>query len=96
MNPVEITKINPTSIRIRWEDSSESNYTTLYLRLNCTCAGCMDEVTGRRTLKAESVPTDVGVVDAKLVGNYGIQLFFTDLHSTGIYTWKYLYEIAPR
>ena len=28
------------------------------------------------------------------VGNYAIQLVFTDGHDTGIYSWEYLYELC--
>ncbi len=28
------------------------------------------------------------------VGNYAIQLVFTDGHDTGIYSWDYLYELC--
>lgn len=28
------------------------------------------------------------------VGNYGIQIYFDDSHSTGIYSWPYLYDLA--
>lgn len=30
------------------------------------------------------------------VGNYAIQLVFTDGHDTGIYSWDYLYELATQ
>lgn len=33
--------------------------------------------------------------DAEFVGNYAIKIRFSDGHDTGLYTWKYLREIAP-
>jgi predicted alpha/beta-fold hydrolase len=30
----------------------------------------------------------------ELVGNYAVRIEFDDLHTTGIYTWKYLRELA--
>lgn len=30
------------------------------------------------------------------VGNYALQLVFTDGHDTGIYSWDYLYELCTR
>ncbi|MCS6884776.1 MAG: DUF971 domain-containing protein [Acidobacteriota bacterium] len=95
MQPLEITKLSPTEVKIVWQED-EFIYPVLYLRLHCTCASCIDELTGKRTLRAESVPADIQVLDAKLVGNYAIRFFFSDHHNTGIYTWKYLYDIAPR
>jgi DUF971 family protein len=28
------------------------------------------------------------------VGNYAVRLIFDDLHSTGIFTWDYLFELG--
>jgi DUF971 family protein len=28
------------------------------------------------------------------VGNYAVRLVFDDMHSTGIYSWRYLYELG--
>ena len=33
---------------------------------------------------------------AELVGRYAIRIRFSDGHDTGIYSWRYLREIAPR
>jgi DUF971 family protein len=30
------------------------------------------------------------------VGSYAVRLIFDDLHSTGIFTWEYLYELGAR
>ena len=37
---------------------------------------------------------DVTLVDLQPVGNYAIQPSFSDGHSSGIYTWAYLYELG--
>ncbi len=34
-------------------------------------------------------------VDAELVGNYALRIHFSDGHSTGLYSWRYLREIDP-
>jgi DUF971 family protein len=28
------------------------------------------------------------------VGNYAVRLVFDDMHSTGIYSWRYLHELG--
>jgi DUF971 family protein len=33
---------------------------------------------------------------AELAGNYGLRIEFSDGHSTGIYTWQYLRELASQ
>lgn len=39
---------------------------------------------------------DVGIVSIDGVGNYALQPTFSDGHSTGIYSWDLLYELATR
>jgi len=75
---------------IRWQDESETRLAYRALRLECRCALCIEEMTGRPLLDPDSVPADVGVVDCKEVGLYGIQIEWTDGHKTGIYTWARL------
>ena len=38
--------------------------------------------------------SDVQIERIETVGNYGIQIYFDDGHSTGIYSWPYLYDLA--
>lgn len=42
-------------------------------------------VTGKR---------DVNIVRIEPVGHYAIRLIFDDRHDTGLYSWKYLYELG--
>lgn len=57
------------------------------LRVGCRCALCVDERTGERILDPASVPADVSVADIKLVGNYALQITFSDGHDTGLFTY---------
>ena len=36
----------------------------------------------------------VGILGLEAVGNYAIRIKFDDLHDTGIYSWRYLYELG--
>ena len=56
------------------------------LRLRCPCASCVEEMTGRALLDAESVERDVRAVDQLPVGQYALQFLWSDTHYTGIYT----------
>lgn len=40
------------------------------------------------------VPEDIGVVSAETVGRYAVRITFSDGHSTGIYAWSYLRQLA--
>ena len=39
---------------------------------------------------------DVGIDDLDAVGHYGVQPRFSDDHSTGIFSWDYLYFLGSR
>jgi len=53
-------------------------------------------MTGERILDPADVPDDLTITDMSLVGNYAIRIHFSDGHSTGIFSWTYLREIAPQ
>jgi DUF971 family protein len=39
---------------------------------------------------------DVLVQAVEPIGHYAVRLLFDDGHSTGLYTWKYLYELGEQ
>lgn len=38
----------------------------------------------------------VGIMGLEPVGNYAIRIKFDDLHDSGIFSWRYLYELGER
>ena len=62
------------------------------LRQLCPCAGCVDELTGVRTLRPEAVDEGVYPTAIHYVGRYALQFVWSDGHSTGIYTFDRLRE----
>jgi ATP-binding protein involved in chromosome partitioning len=58
------------------------------LRLNCQCATCVDENTGKKLLNSEVVSKNILITSLKPVGQYGLQLYFSDGHHTGIYKYS--------
>lgn len=65
------------------------------LRLACPCAACVEEMTGKPILDPDSVAFDVQADALELVGAYGIRIRWSDGHSTGIYTFRGLFEACP-
>jgi DUF971 family protein len=49
---------------------------------------------GQETLQTGK--RDVTIVSLEAVGNYALQPTFSDGHSTGIYSWDLLYELATQ
>ena len=39
---------------------------------------------------------NVAIDDIKMVGNYALQLYFSDGHDSGIYSFDYLYELGSK
>jgi ATP-binding protein involved in chromosome partitioning len=88
--PRKTERLADGGLTILWSDGHQATYSARPLRLACRCAHCEDEWTGERRLAAGSVPDDVKLLDVRPVGRYGYQLFWSDGHSTGIYTFDRL------
>lgn len=93
--PVEIKKTGTDEITVRWNDEHVSVYPIKYLRAECSCARCVNEVTGMRILDPRTISEDLTVINAEHVGRYGIKFIFSDRHDDGIYTWERLRELCP-
>jgi len=92
--PLEISPTpDEARLRIVWKDGVVSEYVPRDLRLVCPCAGCVDEMTGARTLLSEQVHDSVYPTAIHYVGQYALQFVWSDGHSTGIYTFEYLREM---
>lgn len=90
--------IGPTEdgskLRIRWADGEVSEYEPRFLRLKCPCAGCVDEMTGRRMLTPAMVPEGVYPRAIHYVGRYALQFDWSDGHNTGLYPFELLRRLA--
>ncbi len=93
--PKSIEQAGPGQLRIEWQDGHESIYPVRLLRLNCRCANCVEELTGRPLLAEKDVPQDVRPVKISPVGRYAVQISWTDGHDTGIHTFEHLRELCP-
>ncbi len=92
---VKVKRVDPSRIDIHWRDGHISQYSTRHLRGNCGCAHCVDERSGKRLVFAEQIPADITYTNVQFVGNYAVQIQFSDGHSTGIYSWDLLRAICP-
>ena len=94
VEPREIIQEGDAALRVTWGDGRECLYGAAQLRRLCPCAQCVNEFTGERVLKAESVPDDLEIEDVGLVGRYALTFRWSDRHDTGIYSFRYLREIC--
>jgi ATP-binding protein involved in chromosome partitioning len=94
--PTVITRSDPTQVEIEWSDGARTRYSAAELRRLCPCAQCVNEMTGKRTHDPASVPADLTQAELRMVGNYALSMRFSDGHQTGIFTFPFLREHAPR
>jgi len=91
----------PTELRLRkdrktltvvFDDGGSFDLAAEYLRVCSPSA----EVQGhspseRRTVAGKQ---EVRILEVHPVGNYAVRLVFDDMHSTGIFSWNYLFELG--
>jgi DUF971 family protein len=93
-------------VDITWSDGHTSHYDFPYLRDECPCATCNDErvkksafaTAGPASAAAAVLPMfkpKVSARSANAVGNYAIQITFSDGHATGIYSYDHLRTLCP-
>ena len=92
-------------LRIDWADGAVSQYPLPYLRKRCPCATCRTEREqaaarpATQGLSLTILPANIDqatrFANARLVGNYAIQITWADGHSTGLYDFRYLRAIDP-
>ena len=92
----EKVEIVHDGLHIVWKDGLDSLLPHRYLRGNCGCAECIDEMSRVRQVSVDNVAADVRVEDYLEVGRYALGLLFSDLHQTGIYPFKRLRDLADK
>ena len=96
IEPLEIKQESDSALRITWADGQVCHYSAAVLRRECPCAQCVNEWTGQRVLKPESISDELAINDLSLVGRYAVNFRWSDGHETGIYSFRYLRELCDR
>jgi DUF971 family protein len=92
--PRQITQVDATTLGIEWGDGTRHEFPVRQLRLNCSCASCVNEWTGEQLFDEGQIPPDVHPVSLENVGLYGIRIQWSDGHGTGIYTYDHLRRLG--
>jgi DUF971 family protein len=103
---VKVHVSSGAGVDIVWADGHQSHYDFAYLRDHCPCASCNDDRAKKEALEGISKSNQgfsplpmfkpkPRAQSAAQIGNYAIQIFFTDGHSTGIYSYDHLRSICP-
>jgi len=94
-SPPEAIDVAPDhALVVTWPGSPPLRITARALRDGCPCASCVEEFTGKKLLDPSTIPEDIRPVTLNAVGNYAIQIEWSDGHSTGLYTWATLRAIG--
>jgi len=93
--PVGIRKVGGGTLAIEWKDGHHSSFEPAYLRERCPCAHCVDELTGRRVFGPGQAAAGLEFRHAGVVGQYAVQIEFSDGHGTGLYAFETLRRICP-
>ena len=94
IEPTQIIEESDRELSINWSDDVETRYHAVALRRACPCASCVNEWTGEKMLKDESVAEDLSFSSIAVVGRYALNFNFSDGHNTGIYSFQYLRKLA--
>ena len=101
---VKIHVSSGAGVDIVWSDGHASRYDFTYLREHCPCATCNDEREKKAAFAAAGTASAAALPmfkpkpraqSATSVGNYAIQISFSDGHSTGIFSYDYLRTMCP-
>ena len=96
IEPREIKQEGDAGLRITWGDDHVSRYSAAGLRRACPCAQCVNEWTGQRVLKPETISQELTIADLSIVGRYALNFRWSDGHETGIYSFRYLRELCEQ
>ena len=101
LKPTGITLNREThTLNVTWQDGHESIFPLNALREACPCAVCRG---GHENMGRDHDPNIIDLKPARsytvenlqIIGKYALQVFWSDGHSSGIYTWDYLRRICP-
>ena len=91
----------PTELRLRkdrkalvvtFDDGESFELAAEYLRVRSPSAEVQGHSPSERRIV--SGKRDVQILELHPVGNYAVRLVFDDMHSTGIFSWDYLFELG--
>ena len=79
-------------LELSFEDGEHFNFTAEFLRVNSPSAEVKGHGPGQETLQLDK--QDVNISNIEPVGHYALKLVFDDGHDSGLFSWKYLYELG--
>ena len=106
IKPIEIKRLEKDGLQITWSNGTKNSIQSSVLRQGCPCAVCREKrgdtshsqpITGKASMLKiieHTKDEETGLEEIWAVGQYALGLRWQDGHDTGIYTFKYLRELA--
>jgi DUF971 family protein len=88
--PLDIAVDREHGVTVTWVDGTISTFGLEELRVNCPCAACRSRRDRGEPTWTPQPHQALHIVDAELVGAWGLGLSWNDGHTTGIYPWVIL------
>jgi DUF971 family protein len=93
--PTELTLHQKSRVlEIAFADGQRFRLPCEFLRVYSPSAEVRGHGPGQEVLQTGK--KEVGILRIEPVGNYAVQLYFSDGHDTGIYSWSLLYDYGLR
>lgn len=86
----ELVSLRRDSLTLRWAEGHHAITSAAALRAACRCAECRASAAGA----AVEDHATVKLTGVTPVGQYALQLTFSDGHDRGIYPWSLLHELG--
>ena len=93
IEPPEVVQETDT-VLVKWNDKEDWKINAVHMRSSCRCALCVDEYSGEKILNDEDIPRDIKVESVTPLGNYALAVSWSDGHSSGIFPYNQLEELA--
>ncbi len=91
--PINITLHSASRVfEIEFDDGRNFKLPFEFMRVHSPSAEVRGHGPGQGTLQAGK--RHVTIKEVQPIGHYAVQPLFSDGHSSGIYSWEYLYEIG--
>ncbi len=79
-------------LALTYDDGQAFELSFEFLRVHSPSAEVKGHGPGQEVLQVGK--EDVSIINIEPVGHYAVRLEFDDGHNTGLFTWKYLYELG--
>lgn len=81
-------------LELGWSDGNAFQLPYKFLRGQCPCAGCVNEMTGERMIDVDAIPDSIQPLKLEYCGNYALKIDWNDGHNTGLFTWERLHALC--